>query len=164
MTEPLPPTRHPSTETAAGVMRLGSKYAQPRGKSKNGITEGQWVKVREAWSYEWPDTKASDYAGITIGKLRMAYNKDPELRNKRDLLKLQGRFLAQKNVVDHLEQGDIQTTRWFLERRDQNYSNKSQVDVNITHSLNEAQIIERLSKFIDVGLLDAAEPAQIEGQ
>jgi hypothetical protein len=152
------------------VRRGGNKHAKPTGflkKGEWGITEVQWKKIEEAWSYEWPDTKACDYAGIGIGKLRMQYEKNPELRNKRDILKAGGIYQAKKNVIENLKSGDIQTTKWYLERRDNEYAKKCQLDVNNTHSLNEAQIIERLSKFIDVGLLDtanAAEPAQIEGQ
>jgi hypothetical protein len=151
------------------VRRSGNKHAEARGsltKENYGITEAQWKKIEEAWSYEWPDTKACDYAGIGIGKLRMQYEKNPELLNKRDILKAGGIYQAKKNVIENLKSGDIQTTKWYLERRDTKYAQKCKLDVNNTHSLNEAQIIERLSKFIDVGLLDtanAAEPAQLEG-
>lgn len=138
--------------------RGGNKHAAKRGTltaSEFGIKPHEWAKIKEAWSYEWPDTKACDYAGIGLGKLRVAYDKDPELRKKRDMIKSQGHWLAQKNVVQSLENGDIQTTRWFLERRNENYSQKGQVDVNITHSLNETQIIERLARFLSPAAIES---------
>jgi hypothetical protein len=165
MTQPMPATRHPATETSKLTCRMGTKHAAARGslkKSEQGITPGQMKRVEEAWGYEWPDTKACDYAGITIGKLRTVYEKDPELRKKRDILKSQGKYIAKKNVVESLQDGDIQTTRWFLERRDRDYSNKTQVDVNVTHSLNEAQIIERLSKFMKPGIVESFDHSVVD--
>ena len=140
------------------VRRSGNKHAEARGsltKENYGITEVQWKKIEEAWSYEWPDTKACDYAGIGIGKLRMQYEKNPELRNKRDILKAGGIYQAKKNVIENLKAGDIQTTKWYLERRDTEYAQKCQLDLNNTHSLNEAQIIERLARFLSPAAIES---------
>ena len=139
------------------VRRSGNKHAEARGsltKENYGITEVQWKKIEEAWSYEWPDTKACDYAGIGIGKLRKQYEKNPELRNKRDILKAGGIYQAKKNVIENLNSGDIQTTKWYLEKRDKEYANKASIDLNAQHSLNESQIIERLSRFIPTAVLE----------
>lgn len=131
--------------------KKGSLHAKLPGVAPRGITEGQWEKLYEGWSYGWPDNKCCDYAGTTVARLRHAIQKDPSIREKKELLKQTCQHLAQQNVYDSIKAQDIATTKWYLERKDRTYANKQQVDVQVTHKLSDDEVSKRLRTLVGSG-------------
>ena len=103
----------------------------------------------EAWSWEWPDTKACIHAGLSISQLNHALKVDPTLKSTRDLLRTDPQLNAKRNVAKVISEGDIRTSKWFLERRDPEYSTKQEVSVNHTHSIAESEVTKELLAFIE---------------
>jgi len=162
MAEPgkkTPGNRGPENEY---YRRNGIKHVKPRGKDKSGISKEQLKMLVQAWKWEYPDSHACDYAGVTLGKLKVFFRKHPEWREKRDNLKATGEMTVRKNLVESLKKGDMQTTKWFAERRMPEYQTKGQIEVNVTHSLDESAIVERLSRFMSDDALLAIEQQQDE--
>jgi len=146
------------------VPRIGNIHAKPRGTDKSGISTAQWKRVEKAWSYSWPDTKVCDFAGITTGKLNVAYKNNPELKEKRDLLKKTTFFNSHKNIHDSIKSQDISTTKWYLERKDPEFSTKTQVNVEVNHTVKESEVLKRLSSYLNTQQLQDNHPTTLEAE
>lgn len=123
------------------------------------ITPEQMKRLEEAWSYEWTDVEAVDYAGITYKILRAHYERDPSLMNKRDLLRNTPILYAKKNITDSVKAGDLGTSRWLLERRVKEYAQRNQLDVQVKHSLSIEQIEAKLTALVGQGNREMIEHA-----
>lgn len=115
----------------------------------------------EAWSWEWPDTKACQHAGISTGLLYHVMKVEPQLKSQRDLIRQTPLLASKKNVSDAVQTGDLRTSKWLLERRDPEYSSKQQVDVQVTHSVAESDVAKELLAFIERNQLIAADNQDI---
>ena len=124
------------------------EIGRPKLSVRRGITASQWHKIQEGWSFDWPDTKVIEYAGISKQKLVTAYYDDPELREKRDLIRKYPELYAKKNIANSIQSGDISTSKWYLERRTREFAAKGSMDIQVNQVLSEEQLAFRLAKFL----------------
>lgn len=111
----------------------------------------------EAWSWEWPDTKACIHAGLSRNQLAHALKVDATLKETRDLLKQSPQLNARRNIAQVIEMGDIRASKWFLERRDAEFSTKQEVSVMHTHSIAESEVTKELLAFIERNRLNSGD-------
>lgn len=108
----------------------------------------QLAKLEEAYRWDWSDQKACDYAGISVDALYRYQKKHPDFRKRKEFLKNSPAENAMRNIAESIENGDLKTSQWYLEKRDERFNPKTQVDVNIQHSLSADEITQRLAELV----------------
>lgn len=109
------------------------------------MTESTINKLEEAFSYAFTDEEACLYAGISRQTLNEYCKKNPEFRDRKQLLKQQPSMLAKRVVVDSIKSADKQQSNWWLERKSkdefstrQEMSGKDGGPIQITEQRSEA--------------------------
>tara|TARA_B100000686_G_scaffold345438_1_gene430045 strand:- start:2775 stop:3179 length:405 start_codon:yes stop_codon:yes gene_type:complete len=92
-------------------------------KNKKGVgaptkmTPDVLKKLEEAFALGCTDIEASLYAGISARTIYNYQEENPEFLQRKEALKEQPVLKARKVVVDALDDGDKDMSRWYLERR-----------------------------------------------
>lgn len=68
---------------------------------------------------------AAFYAGISPSAYKSYARKHPEFRDKVKQWKKYRKIKAEHNVFEAIESGDLQTSKWLLERTEEGYNPKS---------------------------------------
>ncbi len=92
------------------------------------MTEEVLGKLRALFTIGISDELACDVVGIHRDSLYSYQDKHPEFKEEKRLLKQNPVISAKKNVVAAIKNGDMKTTRWYLERKCKDEFGKS-VDV-----------------------------------
>lgn len=90
------------------------------------------------------DEEACLYAKIDPSTLYNYCAKVPNFASRKELLKNRPKMLAKVNINKSLETGDVNTSKWFLERKDKDYYPKQSDETEL-----EKQRLERLDKMAD---------------
>ena len=92
------------------------------------------AKLKEAFLDNNTFDDACDYAEIDPSNLYRYIKKHPEFRKKIDGWRGNTKRLAKRNIRKKLEEGDIELSKWTLERLDDDYKNKQKQEIsgNIT--------------------------------
>ena len=102
------------------------------GDSKMGrptvMTDEVLGKLRALFTLGISDELACDVVGIHRDSLYSYQKEHPEFQEEKKLLKQNPVISAKKNVVTAIKNGDMKTTRWYLERKCKEEFGKS-VDV-----------------------------------
>lgn len=86
-------------------------------------------KLEAAFKVGCPDIEACYYADIGLDTLYNYQKKHPEFSNRKMLWKKRPVLKARQVVVQALENNDIHTAKWFLERQDSDdYGEKIKVE------------------------------------
>lgn len=101
--------------------RLGSPG---RGGRPTDMTPPVINKLILAFSNGWNITEACAYAGISRPTYYLWLEKDDQFSYKMSQAQSTVSSTAKKVVVESIKSGDIATAKWFLERRDPEYSSK----------------------------------------
>lgn len=99
----------------------GDKLVKPSRKGIGGrptMMKGDVLKkLEEAFAIGASDQEACFYANISHQTLYNYQEKHPEFVDRKNALKERPVLLARQKVIKAIENNDMQTTRWFLERR-----------------------------------------------
>ena len=97
-------------------------------------------KLEEGFSYGFTDAEACLHAGIHKDTLYKYCKDHPEFSDRKEALKKQPNMLAKRNVSDKLTDGDVNTSKWQLERKDPDYvpSQKNEINLTLTDQLRKA--------------------------
>jgi len=98
--------------------------------------------------YGFSDNQACVYAGISRTAFYRFLSKNEPIRDRFKVLKQHIRLQARFNVAKAIEAGDLEVSRWYLERRDPLFSNKVEVEVAEV-AMDEAEVRRQLVKFIE---------------
>lgn len=110
------------------------------------ITAEVLQKLEYGFTMGLSDREACLYAGICPSTLYNYCNSTPEFLERKELLKEQPKVRAKFVICDAIEQGNVATARWYLERKCKDeFSTKYEVDGTLAEPV---QIID------DLGLLD----------
>ena len=75
-------------------------------------------KLLTAFAYGFTDEEACLFAGISSKQTLYNYcNEHPEFGERKELLKKNPIIRAKTNIVEELEKGSIDTSKWYLERK-----------------------------------------------
>jgi len=92
------------------------------------ISDVTLLKLEEVFALGGTDKEACLYAGISPSTLYKYQESHIEFSERKDLLKQSPILLARRTVLDKITE-DIQTARWYIERRDKDFNPKQEVDI-----------------------------------
>lgn len=93
------------------------------------INEDVLGKLNYAFSIGCSDGEACLYAGINPTTLYEYQSKHPEFTERKKLLKEKVPMRARLNIVKDIEEGNMDTSKWFLERKKKDeFSTKQEVE------------------------------------
>jgi len=112
------------------------------------------VKLEEWFAMWFTDLEACLYASISKDVLYNYIKKNPEFKDRKELLKQQPKIKAKINITKSINEWDKNDSKWYLERKAKDeFSLKQEIDqktdVTVKTELTEEQkkkIAERLLK------------------
>jgi len=102
-------------------------------------------KVKEIESYfanGATDLEACFLANISKQTLYNYQDKNPEFVDRKEALKNMPKYKAKVNVVKEIDKGDKDTSKWYLERKDKEFKNRTDI------TTDDESINPLLVKFI----------------
>lgn len=90
-------------------------------------------KVKELESYfiiGATDVEACFLAGISKQTLYNYQERYPEFVDRKEALKNMPKYKAKKNIVSELDKGDKDISKWYLEHKDSDFKNKTDITSN----------------------------------
>lgn len=120
--------------------KKGNKVGRP-----TKITKEILEKLDNAFSLGHSDEEACLVAQIDPQTLYNYCKKHPNYSSKKELLKNSPKIVARRNIVKDLNDGDVKTSKWYLERKAKDeFSNRQELK-DVTEEDNEAiQILRRI--------------------
>ena len=99
-------------------------------------------KLEEAFSIGASDIEACFIAGISKQTLYNYQKEYPEFVDRKEALKNMTSFAARKVVNDKIIEGDVDTAKWQLERKNKDeYGTKQTVDAQVSGSITLGKIL-----------------------
>lgn len=99
------------------------------------MTETVIKKLELAFLKGLSDREACQFADITMQTLYNYCNKHPEYFERKELLKERPKIQAKLNVAEGIENGDIELSKWYLERKAKDEFSTKQ-EVGLTGEVN----------------------------
>ncbi len=127
-------------------------------KSKRGrptkMTAGTLRKLEELFVRGLSDEEACLLADIGTSTLYDYCRDNPQFSERKELLKQRVKTRAKLNISKAIEDGDVDLSKWYLERRDKDFKVKQSVEhEGAIHTTNPFAGLstEELRKMIDDG-------------
>ena len=96
------------------------------------MTEDVVQKLEYGFMKGLNDTEACVYAGISRQALYDYCNRNPSFADRKEELKKKPSTKAKLNIVEAIEAGDTDLSKWYLERRNKDeFSLKQEIDANV---------------------------------
>lgn len=112
------------------------------------------TKLEYVWGMGGSDAEAAFFVETSNASLSRYLREHPEIKERKEALKNKPVLLARKNIVKSLEIGDLDTSKWYLERKKKDeFSHRNELtgkDGNLieTKNPNIGQLsIEELKKL-----------------
>lgn len=115
------------------------------------MTESTLKKLEYAFLKGMSDREACLFADITEPTLYAYCNAHPEFSKRKELLKERPKVQAKINIVEGIENGDTELSKWYLERKAKDEFSTKQ-DIDVSGEINnpfEGLTTEELKKLID---------------
>lgn len=110
------------------------------------VTEAIIQKLEGAFSIGASDLEACFIAGISKSTLYNFQNDNPEFVERKEALKSMTSYAARKVVNDKIIEGDADTAKWQLERKNKDeYGTKATVDSNVKGSLDIHGLLKEIN-------------------
>jgi hypothetical protein len=101
------------------------------------MTERVLSKLEHAFAVGATDGEACFFAEIGKDVLYNYIKKSPEFHDRKEALKQKPVLLAKTNVIKKLQQEDIDTSKWYLERKSkEEFSTKTIGEVKIDNTIS----------------------------
>ena len=100
-------------------------------------------KLEEGFLKGLTDAQCCLFVGISKQALYDYCNAHPEFTDRKELLKQQPSIRAKLNIVESIDSGDADVSKWYLERKNKDeFSTKQQIEADVS---NEVTITIELS-------------------
>ena len=110
---------------------MTAKKAKPQKAGRKPlITPTVLSKIEECFLIDCTDVEACQIAGISTNTLYRYQEKHPEFRDRKQLLKSNITYLAKRNIVKALEEGNVDMSFKVLERKDPEYRRKDTLEID----------------------------------
>lgn len=94
-------------------------------------------KLELGFMHGMTDVEACLYANISKSTLYNYCNENPAFMERKEELKKQPSVKAKLNVVNAIEMGDVDLSKWYLERRNKDeFSQKQQIEAEVNSEVN----------------------------
>lgn len=126
--------------------------------SKEKKTKEILATLTHAWEIGLTNIQAAKMIGVPPTSLAEWLNTHPLLKELRDMCYAETNALARKNIHRAIKKGSVETSKWFLERTDPEFSKKDNVapvQVNIISVADrEKELKKFMERFTDAGVID----------
>lgn len=126
----------------------------PSGKKSKDVL----MTLMECWKFGLTNSQAAAEIGVTPSAITHWMDIHPELKEIRDMCYEETNKLARTNIHRAIKKGSVETSKWFLERTDPEFSKKDQavpVQVNIISVADrEKELKKFMERFTDAGVID----------
>ena len=112
------------------MTQLKKKHA---GGRPSKITPSVLRKLEEAYLLDATHLEAAIYAGISESTLHDYRKKNPEFSERMKVVRRMTGLQAKINITKAIKDGDIKVSKWYLERRDDDFKPRLKVEKNTTH-------------------------------
>lgn len=120
------------------------------------VTEEVLQKLEEAFLNGASDRQATFLANIAEGTLYNYIKDNPEFGIRKELLKQQTAYRAKQVIKRAIEEKeDKETAKWYLERKDKEFKQKTDI------TSNDETLNPLLVKFLDNGTDDSENSARV---
>lgn len=123
------------------------KQTKKRGRPC-GVTPEKLDKLEKGFMLGLNDTECCLYADISTSAFYRYLEKNPKFREKKEVLKKKPLLKAKMNINDLLDSGDEITSRWYLEKRSDEFSAKHDVSLDTSGSLSLESRSDALKGFL----------------
>ena len=109
-------------------------------KNKGGrptvMTEERVKKLELGFLKGLNDTECCNYVGISRQTLYDYCAKHPEFADRKEELKTHPSTTAKLNVVEAIENGDVELSKWWLERRNKaEFSTRQEIEADVKNDV-----------------------------
>jgi len=111
------------------------------------ITDAVLGRLKRAFRWGWSVSSACRFAEVPRQTYYDFENRNG-FRTERKLLQSWPEQMARRNVVQALEEGNVEVSRWFLERRSPDYLPGAKILVGGDRDMDEAALVAALEKLI----------------
>ena len=112
----------------------------------------------ESWKMGLNISQAAARIGVNHYVLIQWMNELPELAELKEMCCQETNRMARENIHRAIKKGSVETSKWFLERTDPEFSKKDQgsaVQVNIISVADrEKELKKFMERFTDAGVID----------
>lgn len=130
------------------------KPGRPKKKHAGGrptvMTEETVRKLEYGFAKGLTDHECCDFADIAPSTLYAYCKENPDFTDKKELLKQRPKITAKLNIAEELENGDVDLSKWYLERKAKDEFSTKQ-DVALSGTVNNPMsglTTEELKKLI----------------
>ncbi|MCK3922852.1 hypothetical protein HCC23_02740 [Streptococcus suis] len=109
------------------------------------MTQGTVKKLEEAFLRGLSDEEACIYADISKPILYDYCDKNPGFLDRKELLKQRVKTRAKLNISKAIEDGDVAISKWYLERKDDEFKTKTKLEHDGTVSVAPRNPFEDLT-------------------
>lgn len=106
------------------------------------MTDEKVKELEGYFSIGATDLEACFLANISKQTLYNYQENNPDFVDRKEALKNMPKYKAKKNIVGEIEKGDKETSKWYLERKDREFKNKTDI------TTDDESINPLLVKFI----------------
>lgn len=95
-------------------------------------------KLEEAFSVGATDKEAIFIANISSSTFYAYCKEHPEFSERKEALKDMPKYMARKNIVNKIKDGDVPTSQWYAERKGKDeFSNRTdmKIDADLTSKI-----------------------------
>lgn len=107
------------------------------------MTEEKVKEIEGYFANGATDLEACFLADISKQTLYNYQEKNPDFVDRKEALKNMPKYKAKVNIVKEIDKGDKDTSKWYLERKDKDFKNKTDI------TTDDESINPLLVKFIN---------------
>ena len=112
------------------------------------ITKKILQKLEQGFLYGLSDREACLYADIAPSTLYNYCNEHPEFSERKEELKNRPKIRAKLNIVRAMEKGDVDVSKWYLERKAKDEFGNSQ-KIEHSGSIDILEAAKEIENFFD---------------
>ncbi len=125
---------------------MAKQYKYTTGRPTK-MTEETIKKLLDAFSYSFTDEEACLYADISPKTLYTYCEKRPEFTQQKEALKKKPNLKAKMNLLKDINNQNVDTSKWWLERKSKNEFSTKKITDNTTKT--ELSISEEWSALLN---------------
>lgn len=103
------------------------------------VDEKKAREIIDATAKGLTKTEVCAYVGISPEAYKTAMERIPDLAKTVEAVKSMPNIKARLNVYEALKEGDLNTSKWYLERKAPDYSNKTNVTIESEISIEDRE-------------------------
>lgn len=92
------------------------------------ITEALKLRIEEGYTKGFNHSEVALYADISRSTLYDYFDEHPEFRERCEHLSDHLKMIAKQNIYENVADADLHTSKWYLERKDKEFTDKKTIE------------------------------------